>query len=128
MNGPAAAFAFNLQLGLPRQSRQIWQLPHLESCAHSRGVSTRSLYEQVTQLKEESGLVPGDAVRLVRAIPSALCTDEAAANVLEVATLLRSHGVPDFALSAAVKHCPDLFAVQVNPNPSKSSVPPCARQ
>ena len=71
------------------------------------------MFEQVTRLKEELGLVPGDAVRLVCAIPRALCTDEAAANVLEVAQLLRSLGVPDFALSAAVKQCPDLFTVQV---------------
>lgn len=67
----------------------------------------------MTQLKEESGLLPGEITRLVCAIPRALCSDEAAANVLHVATLLRSHRVPDFALSAAVNQCPDIFTVQV---------------
>ncbi len=68
----------------------------------------------MVRLKEDLGLVPGDAVRLIIAIPRALCTDEATANVLEVAKLLRAHGVPDFALSAAVKQCPELFTVQVS--------------
>lgn len=69
--------------------------------------------EQVVHLKEDLGLRPRDVARLICAVPRALCLDESAANVLEVTQLLRSHGVPDVALSAAAKHCPELFAVQV---------------
>ena len=73
------------------------------SCAPAFTSHDKNACEQVTQVKEESQLLPGDVARLVLAIPRTLGSDEAAANVLNVAKLLRLHGVPDFALSSSGK-------------------------
>ena len=70
--------------------------------------------EQVKQLSDGSVLLPKDVARLVCALPSVLCSDEAADNVLEVIRLLRWHGVPDSALSTGLARCPEVFMMQVS--------------